>query len=164
MTQAIPSYLPSLGRLIGHALRATSSLSEQRLRPHGITLAHWVILTALWRQDEMTVGQLARYSKSTDAVLSRTLDRMAQRGLVERLHDPGDRRVVRVRLTRKGKDLSHLLGFYHGINRTLMKGFSKDEKSTLFALLERVVANADRALEAQGVSPDVASFTASAPR
>ena len=148
MTDKSPEYLPSLGRVLGFATRGCSALSERELAQHGLTLAHWVLLTALWRQDGMTIGELARYYKSDDTVLTRTLDRMAKHALIERRPDPEDRRIVRVYLTEKAKKLSHLIDFYKDINHALLKGFSKKEQQQLFALLERVIANTG---EASGV-------------
>ena len=149
MTNKVPEYLPAFGRLLNFAARSVSALSEQELAPHGVSLVHWVILTALWRHDGMTIGELARYYKADNAVLTRTLDRMTNRGLVRREADPKDRRVVRVRLTKKAKELSHLVDYYKDINRTLLKGFSKQERHALFALLERVIANSEEALRAK---------------
>lgn len=95
----------------------------------------------------MTVGELASYYRQGNMVLTRILDRMADAGYVSRKPDPDDRRVVRVFLTRKAKELSHLLDFYRDINKTLLKGFTEQEQATLFELLERVIANSREALE-----------------
>jgi DNA-binding MarR family transcriptional regulator len=149
MTDNSPEYLPSLGRVLGFAAHGCSALSKRELAHHGLTLAHWVLLTALWRQDGMTVGELARYYKSDNTVLTRTLDRMAERGLIERRPDPEDRRAVRVHLTEEAKGLSHLVDFYKDINQALLEGFSEQEQHLLFALLERVIANTGEALGAE---------------
>jgi DNA-binding MarR family transcriptional regulator len=105
-----------------------------------------VLLTALWRQDGMTVGELAGYYRKSDMVLTRILDRMVEAGLIERKPDSNDRRVVRVFLTGKAVELSHLLDFYKSINSALLKGFSEEEQATLFELLERVIVNSREAL------------------
>lgn len=146
MKAKIPDYLPSLGRLLEFAARNVHALSEQRLAPHGLTLAQWVVLTALWRHDRMTVGELARYYRSSNVVLTRTLDRMSDRSLIEREADPRDRRVVRVKLTEKARGLSHLVDFYKDINQTIVQGLSAQEQATLIHLLERVNLNSEAAL------------------
>jgi len=146
MTDKNLAYLPSIGRLLGFAERRCSALSERELAPHGLTLTHWVILTALWRDDGLTIGELARYARSTNAVLTRTLDRMTDRGLVIRQADSRDRRVIRVVLTPKARSLAHLIDFYKQINQVLLDGFSRKEQQTLVALLERVIANTEAAL------------------
>ncbi len=67
----------------------------------------------LWiskRDPEMTIGELSAnlglaYSTTTDLV-----DRLEKRGLAERLRDTEDKRVVRLRLLREGRDvIEHVL-------------------------------------------------------
>ncbi len=143
--QPLPEYLPSLGRLLGFAERACSTLSEKRLRPHGLTLPHWAILTALWRQDGMKITEIAKYYTANLAALSKTLDRMEANDLVQRRPDPTDRRAIRIFLTSKSKKLSHLLDFYKEINDALLKGFTKSEETALFEMLARVADNGHEA-------------------
>ncbi len=151
MTDNSPKYLPSLGRVLGFAAHGCSVLSERELGKHGLTLAHWVLLTALWRQDGMTIGELASYYKSDNTVLTRTLNRMTKRGLIERSPDPEDRRVIRVHLTEEAHELSHLVDFYKDINQALLKGFSEKEQRQLFEFLERVIANTNQAMESNQI-------------
>jgi DNA-binding MarR family transcriptional regulator len=141
----VPEYLPSLGRLLEFATHACSALCEKRLRRHGLTLPHWVILTALWRQDGMKITEISAYYTANLAALSKTLDRMEDKGLVRRRPDKSDRRAVRIFLTTKSKKLSHLLDFYKEINDALLRGFTKSEKAALFDMLERIAENAHEA-------------------
>jgi DNA-binding MarR family transcriptional regulator len=141
-----PGYLPSVGRLLGFATRRTNAIAERRLAEHGLRLQHWVVLTALWRRDGMTITELGRYYAANIPALSRTLDRMRKEGWIERRRNAEDRRVVRIFLTRKARNLSHLIDFYREINGVLLKGFTKQERATLFAMLERIIANGDKAL------------------
>jgi DNA-binding MarR family transcriptional regulator len=142
MDPAVP-YLPSLGRLLGFASKSCSDLAEKRLAQHDLTLQQWVLLTALWRRDGLTVGQLATYYRATEPSTSNLVGRMETKGLVRRELNPEDRRQVRVLLNEKGRSLSHLLGFYEEINEILLQGFTADERKALVAMLERVLANAD---------------------
>ncbi len=142
-------YLPSLGRLLGFAERGCSELSDRNLAREGLTRPQWVLLTALWRRDGLTVGELGEYYRHGSTVMTKILDRMVEKGLVERGPDPDDRRVVRIFLTEKTKKLSHLLDFFRDINDVLLRGFTEKEKDALFALLERVIANSREALEGE---------------
>lgn len=142
-----PAYLPSIGRLLGFANAATDTLSQKLLDDHGLSLTHWVILTALWRTDGLTVGAVADYYRVNVPAASRALDRMAEAGLVERRPDPSNRRIVRAFLTDKAKGLSHLLNFYETVNARLLQGFSADEADLLARFLERLQANAERAAD-----------------
>ena len=140
-------YLPSVGRLLGFASRATTLLSEQRLAAHDLTMQQWILLTALWRNDGMTNNQLAAYGRIKDPTASGLVDRMVAKGLVVRQRTSDDRRKVFVRLTDKGRALSHLLSFYEQINTVLLSGFSDEEKETLISMMDRLIANAEVELE-----------------
>jgi len=136
-----------LGRLLAFAERICSEFTDRRLAGEGLTRPQWVLLTALWRRDGLTVGELAGYYRDSNAVMTRLLDRMAESGLIDRRNDPDDRRIVRIFLTGKAKRLSSLLDFYKEINDSMLRGFTEKEKETLFALLEKVIANGRGALE-----------------
>lgn len=67
-------------------------------------------LTYLIRdRDNPSLGELADELGITGATMSGLIDRLTKRGLVERLPDVTDRRVVRVRLTDEGNRLSREL-------------------------------------------------------
>lgn len=59
-------------------------------------------LRALTRHGEMRPGELARHLRITPRSATEFVDGLADRGLVERVADPGDRRAVRLRLTERG--------------------------------------------------------------
>lgn len=151
-TDSLPSYLPSLGRLLNFAAGSCNRLSNELLSEHDLMLAQWVILSALWRTDGMLVNDLARYTGNNDPAASRIVDRMVKKGLVRRRADRRDRRQVRVFLSSKGRSLAPLLDFYQSINDALLDGFSKSEAQLLFDMLERVDTNAKAA--SQSVEAD----------
>lgn len=135
----------SLGQALTFATAATGALCQELLSAHDLTLAQWVILSALWRRDGMLVSEIAEYSGNNAPAASRIIDRMAERGLVTRKASADDRRVVRVHVTDLGRSLSHLADFYERVNARLLEGIAPDEADTLFRLLRKVDANARRA-------------------
>ncbi|KZL17323.1 Multiple antibiotic resistance protein MarR [Pseudovibrio axinellae] len=143
MTEKI-SYLPSMGRLL-HALSdAACALAEDYLRPYELSLAQWVVLSALWRQDGLSVSTLSEYSGKKTAALSRLLDRMESKGLVGRNTVEDDKRLVKIHLTPKGQELSHLIDMYQHVNGVLLSDFSEDEKKQLMPMLERMLKYANK--------------------
>ncbi|MGG9999490.1 MarR family winged helix-turn-helix transcriptional regulator [Pseudovibrio ascidiaceicola] len=138
MTEKI-SYLPSMGRLLNTLSEAACSIAEDYLRPHEISLAQWVVLSALWRQDGLSVSELSEYSSKKTAALSRLLDRMESKGLVSRSAVEDDKRSVKIHLTDKGQGLSHLIDMYRHVNGVLLSDLSEAEKEQLFPMLERML-------------------------
>ena len=147
---------PSLGRLLNFSAGATNRLCRSMLAEHELQLAQWVVLSALWRVDGLSVGELARYSGNEVPAASRIVDRMEAGGLVRRRPDADDGRAVRVWLTRAGRSLDGLASFYEHVNERLLSGFTETEAATLFALLERVLENARRAAAAADADADAA--------
>ena len=135
----------SLGQVLTFATAATGAMCQDKLAAHDLTLAQWVILSALWRQDGMLVSEIADYTGNNAPAASRIIDRMVERGLVSRQADGDDKRVVRVHLTQQGLSLKHLEDFHERVNAVLLDGVSAEETETLFRLLRLVDANARRA-------------------
>jgi DNA-binding MarR family transcriptional regulator len=132
----------ALGRYLNFASGASTAMCQDMLSEHGLTLAQWVILSALWRQDGMLISEIADYSGNNAPAASRIIDRMEEAGLVKREPSEDDKRVVRVYLTDHGRSFDHLSDFHERVNARLLKGLSERETETLFDLLERVDANA----------------------
>ena len=73
--------------------------SDQRARARGMTRAQWVVLIWLKRSPGITQNELANLVEVEPISVARLIDRLEGRGLVERRHDPKDRRVRRLHLT-----------------------------------------------------------------
>ena len=142
--QEVPKYLDSMGRLVGFAARAVTALTAELLAEHGLTVPQWIALTALWREDGLTVTALARYTKATVPAASRLVDRMVGQDLLERKARKSDRRVVEVWLTPKAQSMRSLMGLYQDVNERVLEGFSETEAKRAAACLERITANAAR--------------------
>ena len=71
---------------------------------HGTSMAHFVVLSQLAEGDGLPMTTLARTLDVSLPSMTGIADRMASHGLVERVRDPDDRRVVRCRLTGAGRD------------------------------------------------------------
>ena len=98
---AVETVMAGLGRALG-SLRCAGS---QRLLRLGISMTHFHVLTLLRHHDAMPMGHLAEILGASMSSATGIIDRMEERGLVERVRVPGDRRVVLVRATATGLDL-----------------------------------------------------------
>ncbi len=98
---AAEDVIAGLGRAVG-SLRCAGS---QRLVRLGISMTHFHVLTLLRHHDAMPMGRLAEILDASLSSATGIIDRMEERGLVERVRVPDDRRVVLVRPTQAGLDL-----------------------------------------------------------
>ncbi len=108
MTQT-PSRLPGTGDMLCFALysanHAMTRLYRPLLQPLGLTYPQYLVLVALWSEDERRVGALGAELGLDTNTLTPLLKRMAEAGLVTRSRSAADERVVTVRLTDKGRAL-----------------------------------------------------------
>ncbi|HTP02767.1 MAG TPA: MarR family transcriptional regulator [Anaerolineales bacterium] len=100
----------------------------------------------LSRQAEpITMGDLSRILGVPFSTATRTVDWLVNNGYVQRLADPGDRRVVRVVLTDAGKELSGAMNdvFLEGAEQ-LLHNFPPEERKELGRLLSKLVDNLEQ--------------------
>lgn len=75
------------------------------------------------------IGELHRHVLLSQPALSRMVDRLVERGLVERCADPADGRGVRLSLTDAGRDRQRQVGLGHArsVARAVSAELSPDE-------------------------------------
>ncbi len=72
--------------------------ADRRAGAHGLTRAQWVLLIRLERQPGLSQKELAEILEVEPITVARLIDRLEERGMVERRHDPNDRRIWRLHL------------------------------------------------------------------
>ena len=78
---------------------------DQRAKGRGTTRAQWIVLFRLRQQEGLSQVDLAEVLELQPISLVRLLDRLVEHGLLERRHDPRDRRANRLFLTASGRRL-----------------------------------------------------------
>jgi DNA-binding MarR family transcriptional regulator len=78
---------------------------DHRAKSRGTTRAQWIVLFRLRQQEGLSQVDLADVLELQPISLVRLLDRLVEHGLLERRHDPKDRRANRLFLTASGKQL-----------------------------------------------------------
>jgi DNA-binding MarR family transcriptional regulator len=106
---------------------------------HGLERWEFDVLATLRRSGppyELTAGALNRAAMVTSGAITNRIDRLAARGLVERVHDEEDRRSVRVRLTDQGRALvDEMVGPHVANEARLLAGLTSAERDRLAGLL-----------------------------
>jgi DNA-binding MarR family transcriptional regulator len=144
------SALEVLGRMHRSYLRYQSSLNAL-FESFGINTASFDVLAALRRSGKpyrMTSGQLATSSLVTTGGITLRLDRLEGAGLVKRIREGHDRRVVFAQLTPKGVRLIDEVAKVHFENENkLLSGLTDAERKRLSALLQKLEASIEAAAE-----------------
>lgn len=87
--------------MVGALVRQMRSASPA----HNISLSQVSVLKRLDREGPHAVADLARLEKITHQSITVSVDALAERGLVRRIPDPGDRRRKLVTITSDGQRL-----------------------------------------------------------
>ena len=82
--------------LLHDVARTMRTRFDQRARTRGMTRAQWIILARLERQPGLSQNELAAICEVEPITVARLVDRLEQRGFVERRADPNDRRIWRL--------------------------------------------------------------------
>jgi DNA-binding MarR family transcriptional regulator len=132
--------LSRVTRLARHLDRARSTAFEA----HQLEVWEFDVLAALRRAGRpyvLSPGQLLAQTMVTSGTMTNRVDRLEDRGLVQRLPDPADRRGVHVRLTPRGKEgVDAALADLLSRERELLSALSQPDQESLSGLLRRLVA------------------------
>ena len=92
------------------------------------------------------LSELNRHVLLSQPALSRLVDRLAERGLVDRCTDPADGRGVRLSLTAAGRAVQQQVGRGHArtVARAMTAGLTHDELGQLEALCRKLAAAHDK--------------------
>ena len=132
----------SLGYRIKLLSQLLSRHFQERLEPFGLTPFHWVVLCCLWEEDGIATSRIGDKLQQVGGTLTGVLDRMEERGLIERERDRLERRRVRIWLTEAGKSLQTVLPpVAQELRAQAMAGIPLAEQEQLSNLLDRAIAN-----------------------
>jgi DNA-binding MarR family transcriptional regulator len=137
--------LSRVTRLAKHLDRAR----RQSFGRHGLDAAEFDVLAALRRAGppyELTPGALMTQTMVSSGTVTHRVDKLQARGLVRRRPDPTDGRVVRVRLSARGRTrVDAALADLLDREQALLAGLSDRQRASLARLLRTVVAPFDSA-------------------
>jgi len=134
----------SVGHLLSKVMSSMRREADSRMASLDLTDAQWKPLWMLRCGRADTAFELAREMDIDAGAMTRTLDRLEAKGLIERVRSETDRRVVHLRLTPEGDrasaEVPHVLA---EVNNDHLQGFSKSEWTLLRDLLQKMLDNGE---------------------
>lgn len=129
------------GWLTADTARLFRTVFARRVRELGLTRAQWLALTRVNRRPGVSQSELADMMEIEKAPAGRIVDRLQQKGWIERRAEPSDRRVNRIYLTAQGARVhSAIAPLADATVRDALSGLSKGEQTRLVALMGKVKA------------------------
>ncbi|MGO4573507.1 MarR family winged helix-turn-helix transcriptional regulator [Microvirga sp. 2TAF3] len=132
----------SVGWSLVQAARLHRSRTGDKLSELGLFAGQEQVLQALANSGTMTMGDLALILRVRPPTASKTISRLSSLKLVERHTEPGDARVVRVKLTKEGKKKAAAINaLWDEVEDELLAGFDNKDRKRLRKLLRKAAKN-----------------------
>ncbi len=83
-------------------VRNMEAIDQQNTQDYGITVAQSYALLTFPRHESISMSDLSEQMRLAKSTMTRVIDQLVERGLVERETSAEDRRIVQVKLSEKG--------------------------------------------------------------
>jgi DNA-binding MarR family transcriptional regulator len=131
-----------LGRLIYHMAQDLGRFAEKILNPFDLTLEQLHILKTMPRDGGMTQKDIGAAVGKTPANMTRILDRLEEKSLIQRQRDPKDRRATLVFMTENGKKTAEkVTDIFESFSIQFQKGVTDQELRIIRAAFAKMSAN-----------------------
>ena len=115
---------------------------DRKLAASKLSAIQWGILKALYDQRARTPTALCRVLLADSSIMTRKLDSLERRALIQRIRSTSDRRSVELALTATGSALlRETLPHIVETRDRQLRGFTTDEVATVKDLLDRMIVN-----------------------
>lgn len=116
-----------------------TSIYRPLLEPLDLTYTQFIVLMALWEEDQISISHLAEKAGLTKATMTPLLKRLEQKELISREMLEGNERQKNIALTTKGRALGKKSKAITD-NAFCATGLSKQEADTLIALSKKLIS------------------------
>ena len=131
----------SVGYLLKSALRAMQDRVQLRFASEGLTFQQWIVLMHIREGLALTVAALCRETRHDSGAMTRLIDQLEKRKLIERRRSSKDRRVVELLLTKAGqKTIESSKPLVIDTLNEALEGFSRQEVRNLEDYLRRIAS------------------------
>ncbi len=133
------------GYLIAKIHQRSGRIFTKKLKTHqiqDINPAQGRILFALWKQDGLSIIELAKETGLSKSTLTSMLDRLESSDHIKRIHSTEDRRKILVYITDKNKSLqSKYVQVSQEMTEIYYENFTEKERDQLESYLGRLLDN-----------------------
>lgn len=138
-TMKLDGFLPYRAARLATALsRGLAAHYEARYQ---ISVAEWRVLVHLTQESEISVRDIFTRVDMDRARVTRAVQRLEARGLVSKIVNESDRRLVRLALTAAGRDLADELSrLAMAFEDRIMAALPRDAAATLMTMFDAIEA------------------------
>lgn len=148
----------SISRLLSRIAIAHRNASEEALAAVGLHAGQANVLFSLWEKDAQSQAELTRDLGVAPPTVNVLVAKLEQKGLVKSRHCPGDKRLRRIHLTEKGRDIRREAEeAIAKLDEATLEGLSPIECNTAMLVLERIRQNLCEPCDAKEQASDEGS-------
>jgi DNA-binding MarR family transcriptional regulator len=126
----------SIAYLVKRAHSMMLDVMEPLFEPHGFTIIQYIILASLRDGIAVNPKDICAQYRHDSGALTRVIDQLAERGLLERVRRDRDRRKVELQLTPAGREtIESLIPLVVDKLNEVLTDFTKPEVQELLRLL-----------------------------
>jgi len=126
-------------KAIRRIVRAIDLRSREVSRKTGLTIPQIVVLQSIRDLGEVTTKALSENADLSSATVVTILDKVEEKGLIERYRSKSDRRIVHAKLTDAGLAMvSNLPGLLHEEFENKFDQCTRSEQETLLRSIEQI--------------------------
>ncbi len=138
MGEATPDPLETW-RLIANTWKRWYRLAERNLESLGLSVTEFRVLNRLEQDGPSPMVRLARDQGLTRSSMTNIVDGLEARGLVRRVRNGEDRRVVTIQISRRGTNLrGRALAVHRAFVERTLKALSSSEEASLVAQFRKI--------------------------
>jgi len=132
------------GRLISVTARCGIMYLTKALAHLGMGWGQAFIMAELFNRDDVSQDEVRGVLKMDKGTITRAMQRLEDMGFISRKQDSHDRRVVRVSVTEKARNIEReFFGVLYAWNQGILKGVSAEEEQVALSVLRKMAANAE---------------------
>ena len=141
----------SFGFLLNTSARAIKRKLDTHLKSYNITTSQWAVLNLLSYEDNLSQAQLAEKTNTDRATCGVILDKLLDKGLIEKAPSKNDRRSYIVNILPAGRTVvKEVTVLAKEVNQLALRGLSLEEIDSLVSCLHKIVVNLNDTYDVQG--------------
>lgn len=141
---------PQLWTVLAKCYRAVSGFAARSIEENGLCFSDFAVLEALLHKGPLSISEIGKRVLLTSGSMTAAVDRLEEKGLVQRATTAKDRRARVIHLTETGQAFIHPIFLKHKEDLESLMAFLDDqEKQLLYEPLKKLGRLAEEALEAR---------------
>jgi len=138
---ALEEFLPYRLSIVTQTV--SGALSRIYASRFDLSVPQWRVMAVLGRYEPISANEVCDRTVMDKVAVSRAVQAMLRRGLVERTVDASDRRRSALRLSKRGRTIhNEIVPLALDYERRLLETMTAEERSALDLLLDRLMKNA----------------------